>query len=359
MLNNHGNILNLLVRIKSRNLRNHSRVVTAIFILLLVCLPLACSGANTSSPLLWWQLQNPQWYINGYTGGQQDSKQVHNDAALFEKRMGEPKEYRLRYALFDTASELNAPLTKTIKQYLIKDPTGRVEQYPLLPRTEDEQGAANWQARMPMAEQQPGIYLLASHGRGPDRDMDGDGTPEHCFFSAFALTRHLGGDNSEKGAKDHFIDDPELPLVIGPLRAGRYSSYLQVAHRPYTMVVYYHGAPLAGARVTVMTERGWRTQLTTDKQGQVTVAPLESRGKDHNWENYLYVVEHLDSRRSEYHTASIAMLVDPPWPEWTSKTAVFTLWACGGSVLLIVLLLLQRERIRRQKSSALTILGGR
>ena len=352
------NIVNLLIH--TQNLHKQSRVTTIVFVLLLIGFPLTCSGVNTDQPLLWWQLQNPQWYINGYTGGAQDNKQIHNDAALFEKRMGEPKQYRLRYAPFNVKSELNkTPISRMDgQQYLIKDPTGKVEQYRLLQHKEEGQGGPQWQAQMPMVEQQPGIYLMASHVQEEDRDMDGDGISEHCFFSAFALTRHFGGDNSEKGAKNHFLEDRELPLVIGPLRAGRYSSYLQVAHRPYTMVVRYHGEPLANARVTVMTERGWSSQLTSNEQGQVTVAPLESRGKDYNWENYLYAVEYLDLKRHEYHTATIAMLVDPPWPEWTSKTAVFTLWACGGSVFLIVLLLLRRDQVRRQKKSALTILGG-
>lgn len=307
---------------------------------------ISCRAMAAGSPPLWWDLQHPGWYINGYNDPDRDIWEIHNDAELLRQHLGQPKHLALRYGSFPPCaprSPGNMSLLQHVQAWLLK-PDGHIEDVSLFV---DERSVA---AEVPEPEASSGIYLLGSHYSPDDRDIDGDGKLEKVHLYAKFLLRHVTESLSHGGEKNTFFHSPLMPLEIGPVRAGRYSGIIQISHRPYEMAVFYRGKPLAGAEVTILTERGWSKTVQTDQKGRFMAVPLESRGEKRNWESYLYTVRHHDRQRGEYHVASMPMIVDPPWPEWTHCLTSFVLWSFAGTTFAAFLAatLIMRSRRRNR-----------
>ena len=305
----------------------------------------ATGHALTSEPLLWWELCQPGRYINGYNDPQRDIWEVRNEAQLLRQRLGLPKHLVLRCGLFpggDRAID-DENLAVQARAWL-KQPDGSLAEIPLTAR------AGTVEVTVPEADAPEGLYLLGSRYAPGRTDIDGDGVEEEVYLYGTFLLRHVRESLSHGGERQTFMHVPGIPLEIGTVQAGRYSGIIQISHRPSEMAVYYRGQPLADAEVTILTERGWHKSVRTNAQGLFVAVPHESRGTERNWETYLYVVRHHDRQRSEYHCATIPMLVDPPWPEWSYYMTSFVLWSFAGTAFAMCLagVLIMRYR-RRNK----------
>ena len=134
-----------------------------------------------------------------------------------------------------------------------------------------------------------------------------------------------------------------FPLKSGPVintAKSRYGGGLQSPHREYEMAVKYLGAPVAGARVTVMAEdSGWQNSFVTDEDGRFKITPTDDRVVDKEWQNYIYVAVFHDRQHHTVHVATLPITVRKNSPEWRSKAMGFTLWAAAGSVMLLLTVL--------------------
>jgi hypothetical protein len=325
-----------------RRLLNHAAI------LLLLVMAVACDSHSALAEddlLLWWDLQNPGWYINGYNDPDRDIWEIRNDAELLRQRLGQPRRLALRYGQFPagTQSRGEEALLRLARVWLQR-PDGGIEEGPFCA------APGKTVSEVPAGNAPQGIYLLGSHVAAGRRDVDGDGRVESVHLYGKFLLRHVRDSLSHGGEQNTFFHSPRMPLEIGPVQAGRYSGIIQIAHRPSEMAVFYRGQPLAGAEVTDLTERGWRKTVRTDAAGRFVAVPHESRGAKHNWEICLYTVRHLDRQRGEYHCASMPMIVDPPWPEWTHCITSFVLWAFAGTAFAAAFIaLLVARRRRRQR----------
>lgn len=325
---------------RTTNLANLLILVTAL-------LGLSPPGAQalTSDSLMWWELGQPGRYINGYNDPQRNIWEVRNEAELLRRRLGRPKRLVLHSGRFpDGEGTLgDAAFARQARAWL-KQPDGNLTEVPLVSRD------GTIEVEVPEADAPDGIYLLGARYTPGRRDVDGDGVTEEVYLYGSFLLRHMRESLSHGGETQTFMHTPDMPLEIGPVRAGRYSGIIQISHRPYEMAVFYRGRPLADAEVVILTERGWHRSVRTDAQGRFVAVPQESRGAGRNWETYLYLVRHHDRQRGEYHMATMPMLVDPPWPEWSYYTTSFMLWSCAGTAFAALLagVLIVRHR-RRQK----------
>jgi hypothetical protein len=313
---------------------------------------LAGPARAADRPLLWWDLQHPGWYINGYNDPDRDIWEVRNDAELLRRRLGRPKRLALRCGAFPNLADPAVSSLTLLQQARIwlQRPDGRQEEVALFA------GQDAVTVEVPEEGAPEGVYLLGAHLTPGRLDVDGDGRAEAVHLYGKFLLRHVRESLSHGGEQNTFFHSPRMPLEIGPVRAGRYSGIIQVAHRPCEMAVYYRGHPLAGAEVTILTERGWRKTVRTDANGRFMAVPHETRGDKRNWETFLYVARHHDRQRGEYHCASMPMLVDPPWPEWTHCMPNFVLWSFAGTafaVLLVAVLVWRRRRRSRLRLARL------
>lgn len=325
---------------QTANLANLVILVTA-----LLGLGPPVAQALTSEPLLWWELRQPGRYINGYNDPQRNIWEVRNEAELLRRRLGLPKHLVLRSGRFPgDEGPLGDDLFARQARAWLKQPDGNLTEVPLLSRD----GAV--EVEVPEADAPDGIYLLGARATPGRRDVDGDGVLEEIYLYGTFVVRHMRESLSHGGEIETFMHAPDMPLEIGPVRAGRFSGIIQISHRSYDMAVFYRGRPLPGAEVVILTERGWHRSVRTDARGRFVAVPQESRGAGRNWETYLYLVRHHDRQRGEYHMATMPMLVDPPWPEWSYYTTSFTLWSFAGTAFAALLagILIARHR-RRQK----------
>jgi uncharacterized protein YjiS (DUF1127 family) len=325
---------------------------SVLLVLAVALVGLAGFSQAAERPLLWWDLQHPGGYINGYNDPDRDIWEIRNDAELLRRRLGRPKRLALRCAAFpaDTHCAVSSLTLLRQARAWLQRPDGRLEEVDLFA------GPEAVTAEVPEEGAPEGVYLLGGHLAPGRLDMDGDGRTEEVHLYGKFLLRHVRESLSHGGEQNVFFHSPRMPLEIGPVRAGRYSGIIQIAHRPCEMAVYYRGRPLAGAEVTILTERGWRKTVRSDANGRFVAVPHETRGAKRNWESYLYVVEHHDRRRGEYHCASMPMLVDPPWPEWTHCMTSFVLWSIAGTafaVLLVAVLVWRRRRRSRLRLARL------
>ena len=300
--------------------------------------------ALTSEPLLWWELRQPGHYINGYNDPQRSIWEVRNEAELLRQRLGLPKQLVLRCGLFpgDNQTTGATDLARQAQTWL-KRPDGSLSKIPLTAHSETVEVA------VPEEDAPEGLYLLGSRYAAGRHDIDGDGLVEDVYLYGTFLLRHVRESLSHGGERQTFMHLPAMPLEIGPVRAGRYSGIIQISHRPYEMAVYYRGQPLADAEVVMLTERGWHKSVRTDAKGCFVAVPHESRGTGRDWETYLYVVRHHDRQRNEYHCATIPMLVDPPWPEWSYYMTSFVLWSFAGTAFAALLTGVLIVRYRRRQ----------
>lgn len=308
------------------------------------------SVSAQSTEVLWWELEHPDRYVRGYNDPDRDIWELRNEAELMRERLAAPKRLLLRYGAFPSTE---APGTVNQVDAWLTAPDGSRQAVSLQDSIE---GSV---VEVPGEGAEKGIYLLGSHLDAGRRDVDGDGVSERVHYHGKFLFRHDNGNELIGGERDIFFRSDTMPLEIGPVQASRYSGITQIAHRPYTMAVFYRGQPLAGAEVTIFTERGWQKTLNTDANGLFVVTPVESRGAQRNCEHYLYVVRHLDRHRGEYHLASMPMIVDPPWPEWSNYTSTFIVWTLVGTLFAALLALALILRSRRRRRSRLARFGGK
>jgi hypothetical protein len=294
--------------------------------------------------LLWWELEHPERFVNGYDDPDRDIWEVRNDAEMLRRRLGKPKQLLLRFGPFPTPAgrEKAASADPSLFQAWLAGTDGSRRPVSL----QITGGAAAVEVPEPNAP--AGIYLLGGHFSPGFRDVDGDGVTEEVHFHGKFLIRHGEASVTNGGEKNVFFPADNMPLEIGPVESGRYSGIIQIAHRPHAMAVFYRGEPLADAEVTVLTERGWQTRFITGSDGRFEIVPVASRGADRNCELYLYIVRHHDRQRGEYHIATIPMIVDPPWPEWSHYTTTFITWGLAGPLFAALLAfgLIQRRRRR-------------
>ncbi len=314
--------------------------------MLLLLLWLAGPVSAQSTEVLWWELENPDRYVNGYNDPDRDIWEVRNEAELLRRRLGQPKRLLLHQGSFPVADgqdERSAGKLRQVRACLI-GPDGSRQAVPL------QKVGESIAVEVPEADAASGIYLLGGHFAAGAQDVDGDGVSEQVHYYGKFLLRHGSNDVSNGGERQVFIHAEDMPLEIGPIQSSRYSGTIQIAHRPHTMAVFYRSQPLAGAEVTIFTERGWQKTLLTDDEGRFVVVPTESRSAERNCEHYLYVVQYHDRQRGEYHCASMPMIIDPPWPEWSHYNSTFTIWILVGTLFaaLLALLLISRQRRRKQ-----------
>ena len=301
--------------------------------------------ALTSEPLLWWQLRQPGQYINGYNDPQRNIWEVRNEAELLRQRLGHPKHLVLHWGLFpgDNQATGAVDLARQAQAWL-RQPDGSLSEIPLTARAETVE------VTVPDANAPEGLYLLGSRYAAGRHDIDGDGKTEEVYLYGTFLLRHVRESLSHGGERQTFMQVPAIPLEIGPVRAGRYSGIIQISHRPYEMAVYYRGQPLADAEVVMLTDRGWHKSVRTNAQGQFVAVPHESHDTERDWETYLYVVRYHDRQRNEYHCATIPMLVDSPWPEWSYYMTSFVLWSFVGTAFAVLLTGVLIVRYRRRQN---------
>jgi len=314
--------------------------------MLLLLLRMAGTVSAQSPSLLWWELEHPERYVNGYNDPDRDIWEVRNEAELLHQRLGQPKCLLLHQGPFpgkDEQGRQDAVPLRPVRAWLT-GPKGEGQDVALQNRGGDIE------VEVSGIDSASGIYLLGCHSTAGRQDMDGDGVKEQVHYYAKFLFRHGSNDGSNGGEREVFFSAEDMPLEIGPVQASRYSGIIQIAHRPQAMAVFYRGKPLADAEVTVLTERGWQTRLTTGNDGRFEIVPMASRGADRNCELYLYIVRYHDRQRGEYHIATIPMIVDPPWPEWSHYTTTFITWGFAGALFAALLAfgLIQRRRRRNR-----------
>jgi len=297
-----------------------------------------------SKSVLWWELEHPARYVNGYNDPARDIWEVRNEAELLRQRLGQPKRLLLHQGPFPAQEGQGTQDAVQLRQVRvwITGPNGDQQDVSL------QNSGGGIEIEVPQEDAASGIYLLGSHSTAGWQDVDGDGAKEQVHYYGKFLLRHGSNDVSNGGEREVFFPAGDMPLEIGPVQASRYSGIIQIAHRPHAMAVSYRGEPLADAEVTVLTERGWQTRLTTGSGGRFEIVPVASRGADRNCELYLYIVSHHDRQRGEYHIATIPMIVDPPWPEWSHYTTTFITWGLAGTLFsaLLAFGLIQRRRRR-------------
>lgn len=192
-----------------------------------------------------------------------------------------------------------------------------------------------------------GFYLLSGSIISGTRDVNGDGLIEQVFIYPKNIIGHGHLGASMESDQTLFMNIPEVALEIAPLQASRYIGTIQIANRPYGMEVLYRGKPVNRAEVMVLTENGWRKSLFTDEKGRFTIILPEGQ----RWETYLYAAAYLDVDRNEYHIATLPMLIDPPWPEWSSWHGVLIFRSIAGLVfLLIMIAVFHFINVRRKKA---------
>jgi hypothetical protein len=207
-------------------------------------------------------------------------------------------------------------------------------------------------------------------------DLDADGQNESVHFYAKQLLYHFKRSGRVDPKPQVFFQDmsDNVPLEIGPYitrkreGGGPFMGGYQTALKEHKMKVIYKGRPLAGAKVTILTESGWKKNFTTDSEGMVTVTPAETlcrmeargereqsaqkrrpggkkivghaaqnhQGGPRNEEKYLYVVTHKDESTGQYHCASLLMHVRMPPPEWLSVPTGFAFLGVIGACLGVI-----------------------
>jgi|LGVE01.1.fsa_nt_gb hypothetical protein len=311
---------------------------------LVLLLWMAGTVSAQSPEVLWWELEHPERYVNGYNDPDRDIWELRNEAELLHQRLGQPKRLLLHQGPFpgkDDQGRQDAVPLRQVRAWLT-GPNGERQDVSL------QESGGDIEVEVPGVDAASGIYLLGCHFTVGRQDIDGDGVKEQVHYYGKFLLRHDNGNSINGGEREVFFGGDAMPLEIGPVQASRYSGIIQIAHRPHIMVVYYRGEPLADAEVTVLTERGWQTRATTGNGGRFEIVPVASRGADRNCELYLYIVRHHDRQRGEYHIATIPMIVDPPWPEWSHYTTTFITWGLAGALFAALLAfgLIQRRRRR-------------
>lgn len=321
---------------------------------LVLLLWMAGTVSAQSTALLWWELEHPDRYVNGYNDPDRDIWEVRNEAELLRQRLGQPKRLLLHQGPFPALDSQDRPGAVSLRpvRAWLTGPNGERQDVPL------EDNGGSLEVTVPGEGAASGIYLLGSHSSAGRQDIDGDGLQEQVHYYGKFLIRHGSNNVSNGGERKVFFPAEEMPLEIGPVQASRYNGIIQIAHRPHTMAVFYRGRPLAAAEVTVYTERGWQQTLITDAEGHIEVVPSESRGIERNCEYYLYVVRHHDRQRGEYHCISMPMIVDPPWPEWSHCTSTVLVWTLGGTLFAALLAVLLIGRRQRRKRARLARFGG-
>lgn len=186
-----------------------------------------------------------------------------------------------------------------------------------------------------------GLYLACARMDTGPVDIDSGGGNETVHYYAKYLICCNDKESVDGKRPDVFFKDAEkIPLEIGPLdamdtveRESCVKAGCQQARKKHRMKVLYKGLPLAGARVTVLTESGWEKVVRTGADGTFSIIPVEDKEKA---QRCLYVVTYKDPSTGEYHCSSLAMLVTAPPPLWMSRAKSFDFWAAVGSGIFIV-----------------------
>jgi hypothetical protein len=303
-------------------------------------------------------------------------KADHQDHSAFKSRaemvaaLEKPITLVLRWGMFPLDGYNEGAIAEALKsnpaKSWIRDPDGAVSEVDL--------GPGNLEVVLPTDVR--GLYLICAEIRNVDMDLDADGRNESVHFYAKQFLYHFKRDGRVDPKPDVFFQDmaDRVPLEIGPHitrkreGGGPFMGGYQTALKEHQMKVCYKGRPLAGAKVTIMTESGWKRELTTDSEGRVSITPAETLcrmnergvkkppaqkqrhgGKERikhvaqnhpagaqNEDKHLYVVTHKDPSTGQYYCASLWMIVRMPPPEWSSLPTGFALWGVIGAALALI-----------------------
>ncbi|MCD6273345.1 MAG: hypothetical protein J7K30_11025 [Deltaproteobacteria bacterium] len=186
-----------------------------------------------------------------------------------------------------------------------------------------------------------GLYLIGAHMDAKPVDIASDGGNETVHYYAKYLICCNDKESIDGKRPDVFFKDAEkIPLEIGPLDAmdtvekgSCVKAGCQQARKKHRMKVLYKGLPLAGAKVIMLTESGWKKIVKTDADGIFSILPVEDKEKA---ERCLYAVTYKNPSTGEYHCSSLTMLVTAPPPLWMSRAKSFDFWAVIGSGIFIL-----------------------
>jgi hypothetical protein len=303
-------------------------------------------------------------------------KADHQDHSALKSRgemvaaLEKPKTLLLRWGMFPSSGYNESAIAKAFEsnkaKAWVRNPEGSVSEVAL--------DSDNREVVLPTDVR--GLYLVCADIRDIDMDLDADGQNELVHFYAKQLVYHFKRSGRVDPKPEVFFQDmaDKVPLEIGPYitekrqGGGPFMGGYQTALKEHRMKVLYKGRPLAGAKVTILTESGWKKNFTSDSEGMVTITPaetlcrMEGRGgkerlakkqqpggkekvkhaaQDHprgtrNEDKYLYVVTHKDQSTGQYHCASLLMQVRMPPPEWLSMPTGFALLGVIGACLGVI-----------------------
>ncbi|MFH1128722.1 MAG: hypothetical protein WAW67_04225 [Candidatus Omnitrophota bacterium] len=283
--------------------------------------------------------------------------------------MGNPKTLLLRWGKFPSAEEKKSILSQSVvvnnAKGWIRSPDNTISSISLYP----ERGtiALKFPPEKNFA-QFNGFYIVGVHLDAGIMDFDADGVKERIHFYSNCFVHRCKRDGDRGKNPDVFFRNAEkMALEIGPFIPDldeRIDEMCiatnQKALEEHKMQVLYKGRPLVNAKVSILTESGWKKTAITDSLGVISVTPLESKLKSKQlWmpvEKYLYVVLHKEPimgeyngihYASEYHCASLWMNVQMSPPEWKSKIKGFNLMAISGIGFLIIVVILAIYRKKK------------
>jgi len=230
-----------------------------------------------------------------------------------------------------------------------------------------------------------GVNWVGMHLEGGVRDGAG-GEKERVHYYATGIARSVSrGANGGSPFTTQtplpvtgFGDAERVVLEIVPLftntssSSGQFSQMAPMARLGQTALeesrlrVLFHGQPLAGARVEILSNSGWRTQTQADEDGVFTVIPpaRKTDGRERRSAGQcLYLVQHREALPGNFqgegyssvlHCASLLLSVQNPQTlgmetrsapagyQWLAVTIV------GGMVLVAMLALFHQLRRRRE-----------
>ena len=183
-------------------------------LVLLLLLWMAGTVSAQSTEVLWWELEHPDRYVNGYNDPDRDIWEVRNEAELLRRRLGQPKRLLLHQGSFPAAGgqdERSAEQLRQVRIWLI-GPDGSRQAVPL------QNGGDSIAVEVPEAAAASGIYLLGGHFAAGAQDVDGDGVSEQVHYYGKLLLRHGSNDVSNGGERQVFINAEDMPLEVGPIQ---------------------------------------------------------------------------------------------------------------------------------------------
>ncbi len=183
------------------------------------------------------------------------------------------------------------------------------------------------------------------------------------YFSYYTFMSH--GEDVEAKMRmpmvrpGYYQDEPELELV--ELYEEDEQRYRKNVGDTIRVGVLFQGMPLAGSRVTMITERGWSQTLSTDKNGEVSFTLIKEDfpedGVDRRKsELYLLRVAHKVAVGGQYmgndydttrYIATMPISVSPAKEDWQSQRIAYlvTIITIIGSAVAIAI-----RRRRRKKA---------